>query len=391
MRILHVISSLNPIAGGPQEGLRQFCMAAQAKSNTVEIVTLDDPSAPWLINYCCKVHALGPCYGKYRYTPNLRPWLKKNAHHYDSVVVQGLWQYHSLTVWRVLKKNHIPYVIYTHGMLGPWFKQNFPLKHLKKWMYWPWVEYRVLRDASAVLFTCEEERVQARKSFWLYKCKEAVPGYGIAEPPGDSAAQISELYNIYPQLREKKIVLFLGRVHPIKGCDMLVEAFSRVAHLDSALHLVIAGPDNSNIKMELTKKIADNFLVKDRITWTGMISGSVKWGALSAADAFVLPSHHENFGISVVEAMARGVPVLVSNKVNIWKEIEADGAGLIANDDLAGTISLLKQWITLPQKEKDLMRKYARASFEKRFHINSSSERLINILINIRQQRERVT
>ena len=67
---------------------------------------------------------------------------------------------------------HTPaYFVFTHGMLDPWFKRTYPLKHLKKWLYWPWAEYRVLRDAQAVLFTCEEERILARQSFWLYKCK----------------------------------------------------------------------------------------------------------------------------------------------------------------------------------------------------------------------------
>ena len=79
-------------------------------------------------------------------------------------------------------------------MLDPWFKKQYPLKHLKKWMYWPWAEYRVLRDAQAVLFTCEEERVLARESFWLYRCNEVVVSYGTAKPKGDPEVELQEFF-----------------------------------------------------------------------------------------------------------------------------------------------------------------------------------------------------
>jgi len=88
--------------------------------------------------------------------------------------LNGVWQFHSFAAWRTLRRSDTPYVLYTHGMLDPWFKKQYPFKHLKKWMYWPWAEYRVLRDAQAVLFTSEEERMLARSSFWLYRCNEVV-------------------------------------------------------------------------------------------------------------------------------------------------------------------------------------------------------------------------
>jgi hypothetical protein len=81
------------------------------------------------------------------------------------------------------------YFVFPHGMLDPWFKRTYPFKHLKKWLYWPWAEYRVLRDAQAVLFTCEEEKRLARESFWLYRCNERVVTLGIARPSGDTTAQ----------------------------------------------------------------------------------------------------------------------------------------------------------------------------------------------------------
>ena len=88
------------------------------------------------------------------------------------MIVNGIWQYNSFGAWRVTPHSSTPYVVVTHGMLDPWFKRAFPFKHLKKWLFWPWADYRVLRDAAAVLFTSEEERRLATQSFWLYRHKK---------------------------------------------------------------------------------------------------------------------------------------------------------------------------------------------------------------------------
>ncbi len=187
-------------------------------------------------------------------------------------------------------------------------------------MYWPWAEYRVLRDAQAVLFTSEEERVLARQSFWLYRCNEIVVNYGTAKPSGNPELELNQFFSRYPELRNKKLVLSMGRIHPKKGYDLLIEAFAKVLGPHSQWHLVIAGPDQVGWQKKLNHR-AEQLGVASRITWTGMISGSLKWGAYRAAEIFVLPSHQENFGVVVAEAMAVGLPPLISNKVNIWREI----------------------------------------------------------------------
>ncbi len=206
-----------------------------------------------------------------------------------------------------------------HGMLDPWFKRTYPLKHLKKWLYWPWAEYRVLRDAAAVLFTAEQERIDARKSFWLYRCREVVTGYGIAAPAGDLARQRSLFLERHPELAGRRMILFLGRIHVKKGCDLLLRAWKEVSRDQADAWLVMAGPSDHAYGAEM-KDLARS-LGLEKVTWTGMITGDLKWGSLGAADAFILPSHQENFGISVVEALACGVPALISDKVNIWREI----------------------------------------------------------------------
>src|ERR1700712_3850066 len=161
MKLLHILSSVNPDGGGPTEGVRQRGLRLTEMGHTVEVVSLDDPAEAWVREFPLDVHALGPPQGRYRYTDKLVAWLTAHAREYDAVVINGLWQYNSFGAWRALHRMRVPYFVFTHGMLDPWFKTTYPLKHFKKWLYWPWAVYRVLRDARAVLFTSEEERPQA--------------------------------------------------------------------------------------------------------------------------------------------------------------------------------------------------------------------------------------
>src|SRR5208283_2601129 len=190
-----------------------------ADGHRVEIASLDPPDAPYLGQSPLPVHPLGPPKLNYGYSPRFVPWLRANTNKFDAVIVNGLWQYHGFGVWKALRNSSTPYVVFTHGMLDPWFKKQYPLKHLKKWMYWPWAEYRVLRDANAVLFTCEEERVLARSSFWLYRCNEVVVSFGTSQSAGEPQLEIQEFFRCYPELTGKKLALFMGRIHEKKGCD----------------------------------------------------------------------------------------------------------------------------------------------------------------------------
>lgn len=342
----------------------------------VELTCLDAPSAPWIADLPMVTYALGPASGTYGYCSRLLPWLKANARNYDCVVVNGCWQYHGLAAWRALHNASTPYVVFPHGMLAPWFKRTYPLKHLKKCLYWPWGEYRVLRDARAVIFACEEEKIHARESFRLYSAKEVVLPLGTPTPAGDPEAQRCAFLERFPRLAGKRIALFLGRIHPIKGCDDLIRAFASALSGDHEWHLVIAGPDHSGLQVVLTR-LAEELGVADRITWTGMLTGGVKEGALHAAEIFVLPSHHENFGMVISEALSHGVPVIISDKVNIWREVVADKAGFAANDDTDSIAALLKRWAELPYDEKCEMRRRAYECFRNRFEIGKSVQQFI--------------
>ena len=377
LKILQLVHTLDPSVGGVAASVLALSRGLARRGHKLDIVVLDDSASPWLADIALPIHALGAGLTSYRYSSKLLPWLKKQGGDYDRVIVNGIWQYLSFAAWRRYAGSSIPYYVFPHGMLDPWFKETFPLKHLKKWLYWPWAEYRVLRNAAAVIFTSEEERSQARKSFWLYRCREKVSPLGVEAPPISSNAK-SEFLSRYPQLQNTRIFLFLGRLHPKKGCDMLLEAFAQMRSNDS-ISLILAGPDQVGWESDLRRQVTRLHLT-NRVVFTGMLEGSMKQGAFANAEAFVLPSHQENFGISVVEALAARVPVLISNRVNIWREIEADRAGYVESDDLAGTTRLLQRWIGTAPAEREMVRENARRCFEQRFEIDRAVESLLQIL-----------
>jgi glycosyltransferase involved in cell wall biosynthesis len=141
----------------------------------------------------------------------------------------------------------------------------------------------------------------------------------------------------------------------------------------------MAGPDQTG-SMSALQHQAKRLGVAGRVTWTGMLQGDFKWGALHACEVFCLPSHQENFGIVVAEALGCGKPVLISNKVNIWREIETDGAGHVAEDNLAGTIRNLEAWLALDTIAYADMCQRARVCFQERFHVSRAAQRLVEII-----------
>ncbi len=376
MNLLHVIASIRAAGGGPVAAIRGLSAAHRQAGHSVEVASLDDPADPEARSFPLPLHALGPARGGYGFTPALLPWLRRHHARYDAVIVNGLWQYHSFATWRALHCTPTPYFVFPHGMLDPWFRRRFPFKHLKKWLYWPWADYRVLRDAQAVLFTCEQEKLLAPQSFPLYRANAIVTGLGTTPPPAINAA---EFLARWPELTDKRLLLFMGRIHPKKGCDLLLEAFAATLARDPEWWLVFAGPDDLGWQRKLAAR-ASTLGVADRVLWTGMLRDSLKWSAFAAAEVFALPSHQENFGIAVAESLACGLPVLLSREVNIWREIAAAGAGLAAPDTLHGTRTLLSEWEFLSDDRRAAMRQQALLCFAQHFDIASSAARVMAVL-----------
>jgi glycosyltransferase involved in cell wall biosynthesis len=320
------------------------------------------------------VHALGPTQGHYGRTPRLQAWLEQNVARFDGVVIHGMWQYHSYGSYLVVR-SRLPYVVFPHGMLDPYFKHAFPLKHVKKQVYWLAREYRVLRDARAVCFTTPIERDAAVDTMWPRRWNPVVVSFGTSLPAGDPAAQREMFLGRYPLLRGRRFFLFLSRIHRKKGCELLLEAFARAAAAHPDLDLVMAGPDEGGLRPQLEAQ-AKGLRIERRVHWIGMVEGDLKWGAFRSADAFVLPSHHENFGVAVVEALACGLPVLISDKVNIWPDIAQDAAGIVNSDTAEGTYQSMARLLAMSAEERQRMVSNGLDCFHARYEMKRTAEAL---------------
>lgn len=372
MRILHVIGSLSPADGGPPEAVRQLARAYLSIGVDIEVVCQDSPAAPFLAGHSYPVHALGERWlGRFGLSPRLWRWLHRNASRFDGIVMNGIWIFPDVAVRSAARSAGTPYAVFPHGALDPWFNKKYPLKHIKKILYWPF-QYPVLRDARAVLFTTATERDLALTSFRPNRWNSLPVSYGISEPEGNPSLQIETFLTSAPRLRGRRYLLFMSRLHEKKGCDLLLHAFTRLAFEFPQVDLVVAGPDQVGLQAKLLQIAAQTGLA-DRVHWPGMLTGDRKWGALRAADAFVLPSHQENFGIVVAESLAAGRPVLISNQVNIWPDVIADGAGLVDDDTLAGTERLLRRWLELPTTERDAIAARAWPTFASRYSMKNAA------------------
>jgi glycosyltransferase involved in cell wall biosynthesis len=278
-------------------------------------------------------------------------------------------------------------------MLDPYFKRAFPFKHLKKWLYWLPAEYWVLRRARRVLFTTAAERDLATQSFWLHRWTPMVVPLGSEPPPADTASLIDAFQAACPAVAGQRFLLFLGRINEKKGCDLLVHAFAELSAAHPDLHLVMAGPDPGGWRQRLEALAADCNCAH-RIHWPGILLGDAKWGAFAACEAFVLPSHQENFGVAVVEALASGRPVLLTHPVNISQDLAADGCALVEPDTQEGITNLITRWLALALQQRAEMATRARDTFARRYDMRQNAEAILRVFEspkNLRQHGDPLT
>ena len=314
----------------------------------------------------------GPSRGNYGYNPRLEAKLTELAGSFETMVVHGLWQFHGRCASRVSAKIGVPYYVFPHGMLDPWFRRSYPIKHLKKQLYWMLAERQVLEQARAVLFTSEREVAISGKPL-------SCPRETIAAdyPAGSSAGTVrarsvarrvsaklptsaNPSVSLVPRdgyIRKKGVISWSKRL-PSSG-------------LRSTWSWQVQAPVR-NIPRTL-KRLAAGL----PITFTDLIEGEVKASALACAEALILPSHQENFGLVVAEALSFGTPVLLSEQVNISEEVKSSGAGFVEADTLAGTRRLIEHWL---EHGEPAMRAAALRCFQQHFNIEQSAQKLLEII-----------
>lgn len=391
MRILHIVPQMNPSTGGVCQAVRTIIAGLAELAVQNEVVSLDAADAPFLANDNFPVHALGAGKGPWAYNAELLPWLVANVPRFEAVVVHGLWLYYSYAARQALRRVRAAgpaprLYIMPHGMLDPYFQRapGRKLKAIRNTFYWMLLEQQLIAEADAILFTCEEERLLAQQPFQPYRPKRTlVVGLGVEEPPAYQPAMQQALLALCPELRGQPYMLFLSRIHEKKGVDLLLEAYASVAATEQAAgpklpKLVVAGPGlDTAYGQRMQELVASSAVLQKTVLFPGMLTGDAKWGAFYGCECSVLPSHQENFGIAVVEALACGKPVLISNQVNIWREIEGAGGGVVAPDTLPGVQKLLGHWQQAPAAEKARLQERARITFEQEFAVGPAAQRFL--------------
>jgi len=396
MKILHIIGSMDPKSGGPCQGIRNSNTEMAKLGTTREVVSLDPPDAAFLGMDDFPVHPLGPTTGVWQYTPKLKPWLLTNLSRFDVVIINGIWIFSSYMAWKTLKiikkqqPNKAPRLfIMPHGMLDPYFQRarGRRLKAIRNWFYWHIIENKVINDADGILFTCKMELMLARQAFSGYKPqKEINVGYGIVAPPEYNIGMYNTFIEKCKGLENKPYLLFLSRIHIKKGVDLLIKSYAAIVNEARTNgreipKLVIAGPGLDTTYGKKTLNLVASYPeIKDSVLFPGMLTGDAKWGALYNCDAFVLPSHQENFGIAIVEAMACQKPVLISNQINIWIEIKDNNAGIIVADTFDCTKKMLQQWLNLSLDEREKMGHKASDLFKHLFNVEATSVAFLNAI-----------
>jgi len=357
MKILHVIANLAPRYGGPSKACWEMARAVARLGHEVSIYTTNQDGPKELA-----VPLDRPVYRdgvEIRYFPIQPPrfWgtslplaraLRRKIPAVDLVHLHSLYLFHNLVAGHYCRQYAIPYLMRPQGTLDPFiYRRHRWRKRLMELLF----EHRNIRRAAALHFTTAEEAELA--SPFTFQTP------GLVVPLGFDSAEIALLPEPgrfrarYPDLGDKRIILFFGRVNFKKGLDILVKAFGAVARKREDVRLVIAGPDNEGWGDKVRAWLSEAGLL-GRTTFTGMLLGPEKLAVLRDADMFVLPSYSENFGIAVIEAMAAGLPVIISDKVNIWREVQASGAGRVVPCDAAPLAAQILELLAQPELARQM-------------------------------------
>lgn len=358
MKILVTAESIARKSGGGRSGILGICNGLAQHGNTVTLLvttlwelnsrepdylTLNDNSSIKIIYCKPNIVIMGTTFS-FEYVSLLKKFIKES----DIVLIHSIYKFHSTIASFICLYYNTPYIIRPHGSFDS-FLVNRRLKFFKN-LYITIFERFSFKHSSAIQFSSEIDESLTKKYIKNIPRTLLIPE-GIDTNFTLSLPDKSIFFEKYPELRKKFILLFLGRLHQKKGLDLLIHAF---AILNSeSFHLVLAGDGDSQYLADIKKLIIDLGL-DGRVLITGYLNDSDKLSALSSSDLFILPSYGENFGLAVVEAMACGLPVVISDQVGIFRDVQTASAGLVTPCDSNKIATAILKIISLPDSGRSL-------------------------------------
>ena len=352
MKVLHVVANLSIEWGGPVQVVHGLTEALAKKGIQISIFGPKKRGSDKNIVYPKETNVilfphdlLSRLWTGHSFS--LRKALKNEIGKYDLVHIHEIWHYPHFAAYKAAKYLKKPFIISIHGALEPWCLNH---KALKKKMYSNLIQKKILREASA-LHALTTEEVKNISKFVNNKNIFLIPN-GLNLEEFNNLPPQEDIENLYPDLKGKKAILFFGRIHPKKGLDILAKSFSSFAKDRENVRLVIAGPDENGYKSKI-KSILKNEDILDKVIFTGTLSGNNKLAVLRSANMFVLPSYSEGFSMAVLEAMACGLPVVITNKCN-FPEVGKYKAGIIIEPDINQLGRELENLISNPDLCKEM-------------------------------------
>jgi len=357
---LQVLSHVDPRFGGIAQSVPQFCRTTRMESEYECPITafcnveeLDHVSAKERAIVKC----LPPSRFRWIYDLGLRQRLKETIRKAQGVHIHGLWETHCAVTAKAARACKRPYIVSAHGMLDRYALHR---KRIKKALYAALIETGNLQRATCLRALTRDEADDYRR-IGLTNPIAIVPT-GVEAPRTTNPEMF---WHSYPHLREKRIVLSLGRLHPKKGLHLLLQAWAHVASSAKDVHLVIAGPDSENTQASLERMI-DELNISNSVSLTGMLTTPAKWSALAAANLFVSPSYSEGFSSAILEALVMGLPVIVSNRCHI-PQVQEFNCGWVIEPDAAPLERALEEFFHLPAHAALKLGQHGRDLVEKQF------------------------
>ena len=358
MRILQIVPSVSLVYGGPSQMVLGLSKALAAEGIEVTLITTnsngDTYQPPLDVPIAQPIQQDGyeiiyfPCspFRRYKFSVGLLQWLTKNAHKYDVAHIHALFSPVSTAAATIARNKQLPYILRPLGTLDP---ADLQKKKQLKQIYGRLLEKPNLAGAAGIHFTSlEEAKVSER---YGTKTKDLVIPLGVDLPSnlpakGKARARLG-IKSDCP------LILFMSRIDPKKGLDLLLPALEKLQAAELDFHFVLAGgnPQDVDYKDRIKQAIQTSTLA-EHTTITGFVIGELKLALLQDADVFVLPSYYENFGIAVAEAMAIGIPVVISDRVHIWQDIQSANAGWVTPCEVGELTKALQSAIETPEERK---------------------------------------
>jgi glycosyltransferase involved in cell wall biosynthesis len=340
MKILQVIYSVSDDSGGPVIGVKNLAQALASENHEVTVCgterRIKRTEKARTYGYTIYKFPLRTPYGYY-YSPALGDFLRKGVKEYDAVHIHGIWTYPTFIASRICKANNVPYIIRTCGMLDFWSMSQRPIK---KRIYFYLAERQNLKNASFIQFSMKREFERSFYKKWEDKRLKYIPNILYLRDIDVADAEPTS------RLANKRYILFFGKLCYKKGLDVLIEAFALLQREAAYknIYLVLMGSDRDNYFEKLKKKIS-YLEAGSKIINIGMIYGDKRFGIVKRALFMCLPSRQENLGLSIIETLACGVPVLVSDSVDIAHLIAKEYAGKISSINPGKLCSVMKEMI----------------------------------------------